>query len=380
MIYLNNAATCFPRPPLVSDAVARYLAAPPSDSHRGGAGGAPDLVQCSRRRLCRFLGIADPSRLAFTHGATDALNMALAGLSLEHGHVVTTQLEHNSLLRPLSHLERRGELEVTVVPCDRSGWVRPQQLAEALRPSTRLVALSHASNVTGMVQNIEEICALAHTRGILVLVDAAQSVGSVPIDVETMGVDLMALTFHKNLFGLPAHGALYVRDGLDLVPYRVGGTGIRSNARLQPEEMPLRLEAGTPNLPGLAALAAGLDFLEQRPLREIGQHKSKCVQRLREGLSELPQVEFYGARDAHLPIAAFNIRGVAPEQAGYVLREGYDIILRSGLHCAPLIHQALGCAPEGCLRASPSCFTTDDEIDALVWAVRDLAKLPQGLP
>lgn len=377
MIYLNNAATSFPKPPEVGRAIHTYLATVPFHAGRVGFDRQRrDAVWTCRQRLARLFGAEDPAHIVLTSGATESLNLALAGSDLS-GHIVTTTIEHNSVLRPLQRLRAERGIELTFVACDASGCVAPSDIERAVRPETSAIVVNHCSNVTGAVLDLEAISRIARRQGALFVVDASQSAGIEPIDVESQSIDLLAFAGHKSLYGVPGIGGLYVRQALSLRPLKVGGTGIRSDLSDQPREMPLYYEAGTANMLGIAALSAGVDFVLQKSVQAIGHERSQHVRRLRTELAGIPGVVLY-ASDATSPdagILSFNIDGIDPEEVGYVLEQSFGIVVRSGLHCAPLIHKALGSYPAGSVRVSPSCFTTPDEIDVFVTAVKTMASV-----
>ncbi|MBK8013036.1 MAG: aminotransferase class V-fold PLP-dependent enzyme [Deltaproteobacteria bacterium] len=377
MIYLNNAATGFPKPPLVLEAVRTSLDVPPYDARRStSASAGEDPIESCRSSLADFFGVANAQRIAFAGNATDALNMAIHGLSLVGGaHVITTQADHNATLRPLATLQREGDIALTVVRCDRSGRVAPSDIEAALKPNTRAVILSHASNVTGVVQDLSSIGSVAHAHGALLVVDAAQSAGQVAIDVKEIGIDLLAFTGHKSLHALQGIGGLYVREGVDLRPWRIGGTGVRSHEPYQPEEMPLRLEAGTLNSLGIISLKAGIEFIRSIGLEAITQRKRAVVGAFLDAFEAMPEIVLYGEPDRDRAMIALNIEGIDPEQAGYILENAFSIVVRSGLHCAPLIHGAMGSSPSGCLRISPSYFTRDKEVEATIEALKQLCQM-----
>jgi cysteine desulfurase family protein len=377
MIYLNNAATSFPKPREVNDAVVSYLATEPC--HAGRAGferQAEDKLWACRQGLADLFGIEDPAHIVFTSGATESLNLALRGSDLR-GHVVTTAIEHNSVLRPLNRLKEEEGLELTVVACDDNGRVTPNAIERAIRPNTCALVVNHSSNVTGTVLDLEALGQVAQQYGLLFVVDASQSAGVVPIDAESSHIDLLAFAGHKSLWGVPGIGGLYVREALSLDPLVVGGTGVRSDLPSQPREMPLYYEAGTQNTLGITALLAGVNFVLQHGIEDIARRRQQHVERMVDELERVPGVLIY-ARDAALEHGAtlsFNIEGVSPEDAGYMLDSCFGIMVRTGLHCAPLIHEALGTFPRGSVRVSPSYFTTDDDIDRLVDAVRAVAEV-----
>lgn len=379
-LYLDNAATSWPKPPEVVQAVLRYLSDCGTAVGRGATRRAADLQQTidrARLRAARLLGITDPQRIVFTCNGTDALNLALHGLLREGDHVVTTVVEHNSVLRPLAALQQRRGVAVTRVGVDEEGFVDPAAIEAALTPRTRLVAVSHVSNVTGAIQPVEEIAALARRRGVRTLVDAAQSAGHLPLDVESLGVDLLACSGHKGLLGPLGTGLLSIAPGLEaeLESTRQGGTGTRSEEDQQPTELPDKYESGNHNAPGLVGLDAGLAWLEARGVAAVRQHEVELLERLVQGLAGLSGVRVVGPNSAarRCGVVSVVLDGYAPQEAAAVLEEHFGVECRAGLHCAPLMHRALGTFERGgTLRLSPGPFTTAEEIDAAVAAVRQL--------
>ncbi len=374
-IYLNNATTGFPKPNEVVRAVTGRLRSVPIQQARTGFDSFDeDIFSQCRSRLARLIGADDPRRIVFTSGATESLNLAIFGLALEGKHVVATAAEHNSVLRPLMTLKRDGKIALSIAECDGTGTVSPESIQDVLRSDTALVVVNHCSNVTGAVNDVKAVGRLLRERDIPLVVDAAQSAGVVPINVEAMNIDFLAFTGHKSLHGLPGIGGAYVREGLRLRPLKVGGTGIRSDYPFQPEEMPLFYEAGTQNTPGVVSLEAGLRFIESRGMDEIRAHKRRCCRRLREALRDDPSIRFHPAAPADgSAIVSFNIEGMDPGDVGYILENSFGISVRCGLHCAPLIHRYLGTFPRGSVRVSPSFDTTDEEIDACADAVRHIS-------
>ena len=377
MIYLNNAATSYPKPREVHEAIASYLAREPFHAGRVGfERQREDAVWICRQRLATLFGVEDPTHIVFTSGATESLNLALLGSNLK-GHVVTTAVEHNSVLRPLQRLRHEQGLELTVVDCDANGQVAPSDIARAIRPDTGAVVVNHGSNVTGAVLDLEAVGRIARQHAVLFVVDASQSAGVEPIDVKTQSIDLLAFAGHKSLYGVPGIGGLYIRDALSLRPLKVGGTGIRSDLLDQPRQMPLYYEAGTANMPGIVALSAGVNFVLQEGIDAIARRKRRHVERLVAELATIPGVVLYApdVARASAGMLSFNLEGINPEEAGYMLEESFGIVARTGLHCAPLIHQALGSFPAGSIRVSPSCFTTSGDIDRLIEAVKAMAEV-----
>jgi len=378
MIYLDNAATSFPKPESVYLALDQFartsLANPGRTSHRMALT-AEHLLKDTRHRLNQFFHGEGPERFAFTLNCTDGLNIAIKGALRQGDHVVTTNLEHNSVSRPLRALEVGGMISLTRVMADEGGVVDPAAIQAALTPKTRLVAMCHASNVLGTIQPIAGIGRLARQRGILFLVDAAQTAGVVPIDVQEMCIDLLAFPGHKSLLGPTGTGALYVRSGVEINPWREGGTGGNSADEIQPREWPFYLEGGTPNVLGLAGLGAGLQFLEDRGLAAIHRHEVELTERLALRLDELPGVTIYGHRDftCRVGTLSFNLGAMSSSDVGNILDTSFDIAIRPGMHCAPYIHRALGTFPEGAVRVSPGLFNTADEIDRFASALQEVA-------
>ncbi|MBI5511689.1 MAG: aminotransferase class V-fold PLP-dependent enzyme [Deltaproteobacteria bacterium] len=378
MIYLDNAATSFPKPESVytaMDTFQRTLGGNPGRSGHRLATGAQAVLERTRRALARLLGAPDPSRVVFTLNATDALNIAIKGVLRPGDHVVTSAMEHNSVARPLAALERAGTIQVDRAANDAGGRIDVDSLCAKLRPGTRLVAVSWASNAFGTLQPVAEIAAAARANHTLVLLDAAQVAGSLPIDVGALSVDLLALPGHKGLLGPTGTGALWVKDGLDLAPWREGGTGGDSSDPLQPRQMPHRLEAGTHNIAGIAGLERGLEWLGARTVAEVRRHEMALCDELWTGLAAVPGVARYGpaAASARAALVSFRLDGYLPQEAAAILDTTFDIAVRAGLHCAPGSHRALGTAPDGTIRASVGPFSTAADIQALLSALKQMA-------
>lgn len=379
-IYLDNAATSFPKPEVVYAAVDRTLRGVGASPGRGGhreALAAARLVFAAREAAASLFGVADSARIAFTASATEAINCALFGLLRPGDRVVTSSMEHNAVTRPLRALQERGVV-VVKVPADRQGFVDPAAIKAACAEPTRLVVLTHCSNVTGTLQPVEEIGPWCRRQGILFLVDAAQSAGLFAIDVASLGIDLLAVPGHKSLLGPPGTGLLYVREGITLQPLIYGGTGGNSHSELPPEAMPERLEAGTLNTPGLAGLLAGIEFLLGEGVVAVRAREAELLGRLIDGLREIPDVELYGPLDPrfHGGALSFNLTGRDPAEIGFLLDRDHAILCRVGLHCAPDAHRTIGTFPRGTVRVSPGFFTTEAEIDHLVGAVAAVASRP----
>jgi len=378
VIYLDNAATSFPKPPAVAESIVDFLehsAGNPGRSGHSLAIAAQGVVAATRRQLASLFGAPDPARIVFALNATDALNTALWGLLRPGDRVVTTSIEHNAVARPLHALAERG-VEVTRVDCAPDATLDLDDLERALRSGpVRLVAMCHASNVAGTILPVREAAQLAHEHGALFLLDAAQTAGVLPIDVVEMGLDLLAFPGHKALLGPTGTGGLYVAPGVVLSPLRQGGTGTRSEEEKQPEELPEALEVGTLNTVGIAGLGAALRYLQERGQPAIRAHELALTTRLIDGLRDIPGLRIHGTGDPARQVATVSVslEGWEPVDLGAVLDSSFGIAVRSGLHCAPLAHRTLGTYPRGTVRFSPGCFTTHDEIDQALVALRKLA-------
>jgi cysteine desulfurase/selenocysteine lyase len=380
-IYLDNAATSWPKPNAVYEAVDHYqrcLGAPAGRSTYSEAAEVMRAIEAARASLARMLQAAHPRQIVFAANGTDALNLAISGILRPGDHVVATVCEHNSVLRPLRHLETHRQIEVTLVGCDGQGYVDPDDVGRALRPNTRLVAVVHASNVTGALQPMAEIAARAHAAGALLLVDAAQSLGHRPCDVNQLGADLLAAPGHKGLLGPLGTGLLYIAPGLEaqLQSLRQGGTGTRSEEDRQPESLPDKYEAGNLNVPGLVGLAAALRHLEARGLVAVEAHERALTERLLAGLGEIAGVRLHGPPDsAHrVGVVSITIDGYDPQEVAATLDASFRVQVRSGLHCAPRMHEALGTMPfGGTVRFSLGPFSTPADVDAAAAAVAQIA-------
>lgn len=378
MIYLDNAATSFPKPPEVSEAIADLL------SHRAGNPGrsghalavaAQAVVADTRRLLASFFGARDPSRVVFALNATDALNTALWGLLRPGDRVVTTSVEHNAVVRPLSALAARG-VAVARVQCAPDGTLDLEDLERALAAApARVVAMTHASNVCGTILPVRDAARLAHRHGAIFLLDAAQTAGVLPIDVVDLGIDLLAFPGHKGLLGPTGTGGLVVSPDVRLAPLRQGGTGTRSEEERQPEDLPEALEAGTVNTVGIAGLGAALRVLQGLGLAHVQAHEAALATRLLAGLRDIPGVRVHGTGDPRRQVAVVSITmdGWEPVDLGAALDSTFGIAARPGLHCAPIAHRTLGTFPRGTVRLSPGVSTTEDEIDRTLAALRELA-------
>jgi cysteine desulfurase/selenocysteine lyase len=379
LIYLDNGATSFPKPTEVYDFMDQFyrkLGVNPGRSGYDLCLETGELVEGTRKELTEFFNGTDPNRLCFSYNSTDALNLIIFGLLAEGDHAITTNLEHNSVLRPLYHLYRDKNVEVDYIPFDARGFVDPEDFPKKFKKNTRLVIVSHASNVIGTVQPVKEIGRLCRENGILFAIDASQSAGKIPIDMEAMNIDIVAFTGHKSLLGPTGIGGLYVREGIEIKHTRAGGTGVRSAVRTHLDEYPYRLEYGTLNTLGVAGLHAGLKWILEKGMHNIHEQEMRLTAMLRDGLKDVDGVKPYcqDSLDNHISIFLFNIEGLEALNTGTILDVDYNIASRTGLHCAPLVHQQLGTDTiHGAVRFGIGPFNTDDHIAAAVQAVKDIA-------
>jgi cysteine desulfurase family protein len=378
MIYLDNAATSWPKPPGVAEAMVRALAEaggnPGRSGHRLAMDAAEQVMEC-RENLAELFHIANPLEICFTANATEALNLALKGFLKSGDHVVCSSMEHNSVWRPLCRLQKSG-ISFSVARANPDGTVSAEAIARELRPQTRLIALTHASNVTGTINPIAAVGELAKQRKIAFLVDAAQTAGAQPIDVEAAQIDLLAFPGHKGLLGPTGTGGLFIRDTIALEPLREGGTGSDSASPLQPEYLPDRYESGTLNTVGIAGLKASVSYLLREGVAAIQQREWHLTQRLLVGLAGLPGVTVYGPESSQprAAVVSFNLEGRDPVLVAAQLDREFEIACRPGLHCAFLAHQTLGTERLGTVRFSPGPFTTEQEIDLAVNAASALCR------
>lgn len=378
MIYLDNAATTRRKPQPVIDAVVKAMTTM-GNASRGAHDSALEASRAvyeTRCKIARLFGCTRPDHVVFTCNSTEALNIAISGTLNPGDHVITTDLEHNSVLRPLYRLEEAGTISLSFVPADWRGQVNYDDFAALIRPETRAIVCTHASNLTGQMIDIARVGALAKERGLLFLVDASQTAGCVPIHMEDMGVDVLCFTGHKGLMGPQGTGGLCIREGIEIRPFKVGGSGVQSYRKEQPQEYPTRLEAGTLNSHGLMGLSAALDFIQEIGLETIAAHERAMMTRFYEGVKGIEGVTVYGdfSSDARTAVVALNIRDYDSSEVSDELSQAYDIATRPGAHCAPRMHRALGTTEQGAVRFSASWFTTREEVDAAIQAVRELAE------
>jgi cysteine desulfurase / selenocysteine lyase len=377
-VYLDNAASSHPKPEAVYRAVddaLRNIGANPGRSGHKPAIKADQIIARTRSLLARFFDIEDPQRLVFTANATEAINLGLKGLLTAGDHVITSTMEHNSVVRPLRFLETQG-VEFTFVPCSPQGVIGAEEVEKAIRKNTRLIIMTHASNVTGGLMPIREVAVLARRHGILFMVDAAQTAGLVPISVTGLGLDLLAAPGHKGLMGPQGTGFLYIGPGISLRPLKEGGTGSQSEIEIQPDFLPDRMESGTLNTPGLAGLGAGVDFLLQQGVKKIRQKEISLSRIIWSELGHNERIRCYGperAEDRTSPLS-FNIRSLNPSALASILDTAYDIAVRAGLHCAVQAHRTLGTFPEGTVRVSPGFFNTEKDIEFFLEGIRKISQ------
>jgi len=383
-IYLDNGATSFPKPEAVyafMDSFYRRNGASPGRAGHDMSLASGNILHETRQLMTDFLGGTDPNRLVFGPNSTDALNLALWGLVRPGDHVLTTTLEHNAVLRPLYHLEQDCDVRVDHVPFDGRGFVDPAEFAARITDKTRLVVVNHASNVIGTVQPVAEIGRICRERGVLFVVDASQSAGKVPIDVAAMNIDVLAFTGHKSLMGPVGVGGMYVAEGVDIRHTRAGGTGVKSAQRRHLDEYPYRMEYGTLNMLGIAGLNAGLKWVLQQGVENIHRAEMALAGRFLEGLWEIPGVTTYVADDLtnHIAVVSFNVEGFEALDTGTLLDGEYNIACRTGLQCAPLVHEQLGTADcGGTVRVGFGPFNTNEHVDRALVAVADVVAMKRG--
>lgn len=376
-IYFDNAATSWPKPPEVRVAVDTYFGEAGGNPGRSGhrmSIAAARVVEGARDALAELIEVEDPSRIVLTKNATEGLNIAISGMLAPGDHAVTTSIEHNSVMRPLRHLESAG-LDLTVVGCSPEGLLDPDDVRSALRPNTKLIAMLHGSNVLGSVLPIEQVAEVGRAAGVPCLIDAAQTAGVIPIDVTATGIDMVAMTGHKGLLGPTGTGGLYVRPGLAIQPLMRGGTGSRSDLETQPDFMPDMYESGTLNVAGLAGLAAGVRYALGIGIDKIAHHERTLVDRFLTGANAIDGLTVHGPKqlDERCGVLSFNIDGLTPSEIGTLLDQQFGIMCRVGLHCAPGAHRTMGTFPTGSVRFGFSIANTVEEVEYALGAVEEIA-------
>jgi cysteine desulfurase/selenocysteine lyase len=381
LIFLDNGATSFPKPEEVYTFMDRFYRESGVNPGRSGYDlcmETGELVEDTRRKMTEFFNGKDLNRLCFSYNSTDALNLIIFGILKEGDHAITTTLEHNSVLRPLYHLRKYNGVEVDYIPFDSNGFVDPDDFPKKIKKNTKLVITNHASNVIGTIQPLKEIGKHCRERAIPFAIDASQSAGKIPIDIEEMNVDVVAFTGHKSLLGPTGIGGLYVREGIEIRHTRAGGTGVRSAVRTHLDEYPYRLEYGTLNVLGVAGLHAGLEWIKKKGLDTIHEQEMRLTTLIRDGLKEIDGVTLYCQEDLtnHISILLFNVDGLEALNTSTLLDVDYNIASRSGLHCAPLVHEQLGTDKiRGAVRFGIGPFNTEEEIQTAIYAVKEIVEL-----
>jgi cysteine desulfurase / selenocysteine lyase len=382
IIYLDNAATAFPKPPVVIETMSEFYRSYGVNPGRSGYDLAVEaglMLDGARDLLDRFFNnpARDKDRVCFALNASGALNMIIQGVCSAGDHVVSTTLEHNSVLRPLYEMERAGIITHDLVPCDGQGFVDPRDIERAIKPNTRLVIINHGSNVLGTIQDAASIGAICRAKGVLFALDTAQTAGVIPIDMTAWHVDLLAFTGHKSLMGPTGTGGMVVGPDVPLRATRWGGTGVKSAVRTHLDYFPYLGEVGTANTVGIAGLKRGVEWVLEQGLDTIRGHEMKLTAQLIEGLRAIPGVSLYcaGSDERHLPVVCVNVAGFESPQTGELLDVEHDIATRVGLHCAPLAHEAIGTTPKGAVRFSIGPFNTEDHILAAIAGIEDVASM-----
>jgi cysteine desulfurase family protein len=374
IIYFNNAATSWPKPKIVEKTVKDFFNQPITEIGRTSIEGNIDYIESTRELLCDFFNAENPNHVVFTSNATDSLNLLIHGFvkkNSNHFHVITTELEHNSVLRPLKTLEKRGLISLSIIPFEENK-IDIKTLKKEIRPDTRLVVMTHGSNVLGAIQNIKEIAEYLSTNEIFFIVDGAQTAGEIEIDLSNIPLDAFVFTGHKSLFGLTGIGGFYINHPESIETIKQGGTGINSNYLYQPDEMPIKFESGTHNYIGIVSLYAGIQYLNQITLPKIESKCQKMTNYIITNLSNVNNIEIYNKKP-ELPIISFNISNLDNSEVGSVLSNSYNIIVRTGLHCAPLVHKKID-GGSGCIRLSLSYLNSMKECEYVVDTLIKIAK------
>ena len=378
MIYLDNAATTFPKPEAVYDAVMdcmkNYCANPGRSGHKLAMKSAREIYD-ARENIAKLFNIDNPMNIVFTNNATDSLNLAIKGIVNSGDHIITTSMEHNSVIRPIKALEKLG-IENTIVQCDKDGFLDVKDLKKAIKPNTKLIVTTHASNVCGTLIDIKTVSEIAKLHNILYLVDASQTAGVYNIDLKEVYADMLAAPGHKGLLGPQGTGILYIREGLNINILKEGGTGSKSEDLFQPDLFPDKYESGTHNTPGIAGLNEGVKFILKEGINKIKEHEEELCRYMLDRLNEVPNIKIYGTKDANkrASVIAVNIGNMDSGEITFLLDNEYDIATRSGIHCAPLAHKTLGTFEQGAVRFSMGYFNTKEEIDKAIEALKEISK------
>ncbi len=379
MIYFNNAATTYPKPEIVYQEVDNFFrqeGVNPGRSQDVKTMNINRRIFNTREKIAQFFGIKDSSRFIFTSGATESLNLAIKGSLSKNDHVVTTKLEHNSVIRPLNKLKKEGQITVTYLDFDEEGLISIGDIKNAVQKNTALIVISHASNVLGSINDIVSIGNFAKNNKILLLVDAAQTAGVLNIDLEKLNIDFLSVPGHKSLYGPPGIGGLYIRKGLEIDSLMEGGTGSNSLNTLQPKIMPDRYESGTLNILGIIGLGAGIKFIDEIGIEEIYAHEMNLLKKFLKGLRSIKDILIYGPTDLEkkVGVVSINLMNLSAARFSHLLQNKYDISVRGGLHCAPLLHKKMGTDNKGMVRFSFSYFNTLKEIDDVLNAIEIIAE------
>ena len=378
MVYFDNAATTFPKPEIVydsiMDAMKNYGANPGRSGHKLAMKASRGIYE-TRENLAKLLKIKNPMNIIFMFNATEALNTATKGLLKEGDHVITTSMEHNSVLRPLKYMERFG-VETTIIKADEEGMIDPKDIQNSIKDNTKLIATTHISNLTGTILPIDEIAKIAKDNDIKYLLDASQSIGVYDLYPEKMGIDLVAFPGHKGLLGPQGTGGLYIKEGLTLETQMHGGTGSASHSMIQPDINPDKFESGTSNGPGIIGLGAGVRYILERTTKDIREYEENLTRHFIEEAGKIEGIKIYGPSDIkyHAAVVALNIKDGDSSEVSYILNEEYDIYVRPGIHCAPLAHETIGTLDQGTVRFSFGIFNSHDEIEDAIKALKSIAK------
>jgi cysteine desulfurase family protein len=376
MIYLDNAATSFPKPEETIEYVNTFIRSiggnPGRSGHTLSIEAARTIFE-AREKLTQFINGKDSERLIFTQNGTESLNLAILGLLQEKDHVITTSLEHNSVMRPLMFLKNEKGIEISVIHCTREGKLDIKQIKRSVKKNTKALVINHGSNVIGTTQPLGEI--RQAINDIIFIVDACQTIGAYPVDIEKDGIDMLCFSCHKSLYGMQGLGAMYIRDGIELKPLKFGGTGSKSESIEHPDFLPDKYECGTPNTPGIASLLGGLTFIEKTGQKNIMQRKNELRKLIVQELSKSDNVILYGNHtgNTNVPVISLNIKNKLPSEVGYELNKK-EIYVRVGLHCSPMAHKTIGTFPEGTVRISPGYFTKNEDIYRFLEVMREIAK------
>lgn len=378
MLYFDNSATTFPKPEIVYNSIMtsmrEYGANPGRSGHKLALRASRGIFD-TRESLCKLFNIKNPMNIVLTFNATESLNIGIKGVLKPGDHVITTTMEHNSVLRPITYMEKYG-IESTIIEADSKGRINPKDIESAIKKNTKLIVTTHVSNLTGTIMPIEDIGIIAKNHGVIYMVDAAQSAGVYDIDIQKLNIDLLAFPGHKGLLGPQGTGGLYVREGLDLEGFMQGGTGSASHSLIQPDIYPDKLESGTTNAPGIIGLGAGINYILEKGIHNIREHEENVTTHFIEEALKIEGLKLYGplTKEEQGAVVALNIKDADSSEISYILDQEYDIAVRPGLHCAPLAHRTIGSLEQGAVRFSFGIFNTHDEIEFAIKALKEIAK------